>query len=311
MTMKTSVAFVITVVFSITVQAQEKTQIKIDLPKPVHTGTPRAVKRHPHLDPYSPNKPRPPIYVPVGCDKLLSRGCNVTASDPDTIIGELSYITDGIKDAANYNYVELMSGLQWIQIDLGDEKEIHVICIWHSGGNEVQRVYRDVICQISSDPDFVDGVVTVFNNDFDNSSGLGKGKDMEYIESNYGRPFAVDAVKGRYVRCYSRGNTCNPMNHYVEVEIFGRHIDKEQEVAGGNRRAAANRAVLSPLDATRRKVYPDTMNSGLPYRRQCQGKTGFLTCGFYHPLAGKPVLPFTASPFCTRFGSALGIHTRR
>jgi len=229
MTMKTNFAFMIAVVFSIAVQAQEKTQIKIDLPKPVHTGTPKLVKRHPHLDPYSPNKPRPPIYVPVGCDKLLSRGCKVTSSDPDPIIGELSYITDGVKEYDAANYVELMPGLQWIQIDLGDEKEIHAVCIWHSGGGEVQRAYRDVICQISSDPKFVDGVVTVFNNDFDNSAGLGKGKDMEYVESNYGRPLAVDAVRGRYVRCYSRGNTSNEMNHYLEVEVFGRHIEQKQK----------------------------------------------------------------------------------
>jgi hypothetical protein len=64
-----------------------------------------------------------------------------------------------------------------------------------------------VIIQISNDSKFFEGVVTVFNNDYDNSAGLGKGQDKEYIESLYGKAFAVDAVKGRYVRCYSRGNT--------------------------------------------------------------------------------------------------------
>jgi len=183
---------------------------------------PRLNNTYAELDPHQYNTPRPLIAVPIGCDKLLSRGCAVTSSDPDPIIGELSYITDGDKEHDAATYVELSPHLQWIQIDLGAEKEIHTICIWHFHGEP--RVYRDVICQISNDPDFEEGVVTVFNNDHDNSAKLGEGKDKSYIESVYGRPFAVDAVKGRYVRCYSRGNSSNEMNHYTEVEVFGRHL---------------------------------------------------------------------------------------
>ena len=180
------------------------------------------------LDPNQPRyrDPWPLIALPIGCDKLLSRDCPVTSSDPDPIIGELSYITDGDKEHDAASYVELAPGLQWIQIDLGTEKEIHAICMWHYHGEP--RVYRDVIVQISNDPDFEEGVVTVFNNDHDNSAKLGKGKDLSYIETIYGRPFSVDAVKGRYVRCYSRGSTSNEMNHYTEVEIFGRHLQPEK-----------------------------------------------------------------------------------
>jgi len=219
---KRNLVFVIVFVFSFAVQAQEKVQIKMDLPKPSFAGTPRHIKPHVHLDPYPSYKPRPPIIVPVGCDKLLSRGCKVTSSDLDPIIGELKYITDGDKTQDHSAYVELSPGLQWIQIDLDGEKEIHAICIWHYVAGEVQRAYRDVIVQISNDPKFVEGVVTVFNNDYDNSAGFGKGKDKEFAVSYYGRPFVVDAVKGRYVRCYSRGNTDNEMNHYVEVEVYGK-----------------------------------------------------------------------------------------
>jgi hypothetical protein len=34
----------------------------------------------------------------------------------------------------------------------------------------------------------------------------------------------IDAkgVKGRYVRLYSKGNTTNKLNHYIEVEVFGK-----------------------------------------------------------------------------------------
>jgi len=182
-------------------------------------GSPWPPRSYAHLDPYPHDKPRPPIVVPEGCDKLLSRGCKVTSSDPDPIIGELAYITDGDKELDGSTYVEIGPDLQWVQIDLGEEREIHAICIWHCGN---LYAYRDVVVQISNDATFTDGVVTVFNNDHDNSAGFGKGKDKEYVSWIYGRPFAVNAVKGRYVRCYSRGNTSNEMNRYTEVEIFGR-----------------------------------------------------------------------------------------
>jgi hypothetical protein len=78
-----------------------------------------------------------------------------------------------------------------------------------------------VIVQVSEDPDFITGVQTIFNNDHDNSAGLGIGKDKEYIETNEGRLIDPRGVKARYVRLVSRGNTSNEMNHYVEVEIYG------------------------------------------------------------------------------------------
>ena len=219
-----------------------KVPIKTDYPglSDSHTHSARELKDDGNLDLHPWSEPRPPIYVPVGCDKLLSRGCKVTSSDPDPVIGELSDITDGNKEHED-GYVELSPGLQWIQIDLGEEREIHAICIWHFHGNRNVdtsmrggRVYRDVIVLISNDKDFKKDVVTVFNNDYDNSAGFGKGKDKEYIESNYGRPFAVDAVRGRYVRCYSRGNNQSEMNNYTEVEVFGRHIEQKQQADADN-----------------------------------------------------------------------------
>ena len=200
--------------------AQEKVQLKIALPKPSFSGHFVKNRLAPNLEPDRGGKPRPPIEVPVGADKVISKDCKVTSSDPEPIIGELYFITDGDKKDASETYVEIGPGTQWVQIDLGVEKEIHAACVWHY--YRVQRIYRDVICQVSNDPDFIDGVVTVFNNDHDNSSKQGAGKDMEYIETHEGRPFAIRGVKGRYVRFYSRGNTSNEMNHYTEIEVYGR-----------------------------------------------------------------------------------------
>lgn len=199
--------------------------LKIGLPKPAQwPGSPGdltdVVK---NLDPHPYNAPRPPIIVPQGCGQLLSGGCKVTSSDLFPCVGDLPFVTDGRKEEASDENVRLVlnDGLQWVQIDLGEQKEIYAVCLWHSFSPRV-RVYHDVVVQVSGDPDFMEEVVTIFNNDHDNSAKLGAGKDFEYVETHEGRPIAVEGVKGRYVRCYSNGNIRDKSNTYVQVEVFGR-----------------------------------------------------------------------------------------
>jgi hypothetical protein len=205
----------------IAVEAEDKVTLKIDLPKPCFVGTTKDI-RTPNMEPSRNGKDRDPIKVPAGT-KLISKDCKVTSSQAEPLMGELALVTDGDKEHDLAAFVELGPNLQWVQIDLAKEKAIYAACIWHYHGEEV-RVYRDVICQVSNDPDFIDGVQTVFNNDHDNSAKLGAGKDKEYVEDNKGRPFAVNGVKGRYLRFYSRGNTSNEMNHYTEIEVFGKDL---------------------------------------------------------------------------------------
>jgi len=197
-------------------QDPEKEVLKIQLPKPMFVGTPKNI-RTPNLETVT-GRPRGPFLVPVGT-VLLSAGKPVTASDKEPVIGEVSYVTDGKKSGEDGYYVELGPMLQWVQIDLGKSQELTAIVAWHY--HSQARVYRDVIVQVSDDKDFISGVTTVFNNDHDNSSGLGAGKDKEYIETFDGRLFDPKGVKARYVRLYSGGNTSNDMNHYVEVEVYG------------------------------------------------------------------------------------------
>ena len=68
-------------------------------------------------------------------------------------------------------------------------------------------------------------MTTVFNNDYDNSSGLGVGTDKEYLESHEGKLMDGKGAKGRYVRLYSNGNTSNDANHYIEVEVYGKTLE--------------------------------------------------------------------------------------
>jgi hypothetical protein len=151
---------------------------------------------------------------------LLSKGKPVTSSDDAPIIGELSLITDGEKDAGEGYFVELLDGLQWVQIDLEKSSTVSAIWLWHF--HSQKRAYHDVIIQVSDDAEFKTGVTTIYNNDYDESAKMGKGSDNPYVESRFGMLADGKSSKGRYVRLYSNGNTSNEMNHYIEVEVYGK-----------------------------------------------------------------------------------------
>jgi hypothetical protein len=193
-----------------------KEELRLTLPKPMFIGTPTNL-RSTNLEPVT-GKPRGPFYVPKGT-ALLSAKKPVTSSDDLPVIGELDMITDGEKSGGEGYFVELGPGPQWVQVDLGAPHALHAILVWHY--HTSARVYRDVIVQASDDPAFRTGVTTIFNNDHDNTSRLGPGKDKEYIEVAEGKLFDPKGAKARYVRLYSNGNTTNDLNHYVEVEIYG------------------------------------------------------------------------------------------
>ena len=197
-------------------QATDKVELKLQLPKPMFIGTPTNIKS-PNLEAVT-GKSRAPFMVPAGT-KLLSLKKVVKASDTQPVIGELDMITDGEKEGGDGYFVELGPSKQWVQVDLGASYALQAILAWHY--HSQARVYRDVIVQVSDDKDFLKGVQTIFSNDHDNSSGLGVGKDKEYIEVAEGRLFDPKGVKGRYVRMYTNGNTTNDLNHYVEIEVYG------------------------------------------------------------------------------------------
>jgi len=197
--------------------SQKKVPLNIKLPSPMFVGTPQD-NRVPYLE--KPlGKPRPPILVPAGT-KNVALGKPVTSTDEEPIIGEIEMITDGDKEAADGSYVELGPLTQSVTIDLQGEYNIYAIVVWHY--HKQARVYFDVIAQVADDPDFLTNVKTLFNNDRDNSSGLGVGHDLHYVETNEGKLIDAKGVRARYVRLYSRGNNYDDQNHYIEVEVYGK-----------------------------------------------------------------------------------------
>ena len=197
---------------------EDKVELKLDLPKPLFAGTPKNLPPGTTVEKPT-GKPRPPLMVPKGVE-LLSLKKPVKLSDDNPVAGRAEMITDGAKEGGDGGWVEMGSGLQWAQIDLEKPAEIYAIVIWHYHAEP--RVYRDVVVQVADDADFIENVRTVFNNDQDNSAGLGLGKDNEYFEMAEGKLIEVKGLKARYVRCYSKGSTADEQNHYVEIEVHGK-----------------------------------------------------------------------------------------
>lgn len=208
-TVSRTFALIAPLLVAATVHAQDKVPLKTDLPPPLFVGTPVPYSV-PNLEPKVTKWPL--FMVPAGTTNL-ALGKKVTASDNDPVVGTLDLVTDGDKDGDEGSWVELGPGKQWVQIDLAEEANIYAITVWHYHSQE--RVYHDVVVQVSDDPTFSTGVTTVY----DNSAN---GPDHPYIETNFGKLIDAKGVKGRYVRLYSNGNTTNKLNHYIEVEVFGK-----------------------------------------------------------------------------------------
>jgi len=211
--MKTTTILALTALLATSAIAEEMVELKLGLPKPSWgMNGPKSIK--------TKNLERkrivPKIMVPAGTTNIALKA-QITASDDFPTIGEFEYITDGDK---NGSYVELGSGVQWVQIDLGAKKTIYAVTLWHYHAQT--RVYYDVIIQVADDAKFTKNVRTLFNNDHDNSAKLGVGKDKEYIETYQGKLIDAKGVKAQFIRLYSTGSTGSDMNHYIEVEVFGK-----------------------------------------------------------------------------------------
>ncbi len=192
--------------------------IPLELPKPCFIGTLENLPPGTHVKiTEGPAKPRDPFLAPKGAKNVAFKR-PVTASDMEPVFGTLDLITNGSKEAVGDAYVELGPGVQWVQVDLGSPLAIHALLLWHD--HHQPMVYYDVIIQVSDDKDFITNVRTLFNNDHDNSAGMGIGEDWGYFETNEGLLLPAKGVKARYVRLYSNGNTGDDLNRYTEVEVY-------------------------------------------------------------------------------------------
>ena len=215
--MKSLVAAVAAVVvLTASVRADDATEpLNLQLPAPTLKGTPEDLPVGANIEPYSDKAPVP-LQVPKGVKNVAADKTVTSSVKPFT--GELSQVTDGKKEAFDYDSVEMKKGSQWVQVDLGASAAIAAVVLWHD--HRYIQVMHDVIVQVSDDPEFKTGVTTLFNNDSDNSSGLGVGTDREYFETKFGRAINGKGTKARYVRGYTKGGTLSALNCWQEIEVY-------------------------------------------------------------------------------------------
>jgi hypothetical protein len=195
--------------------APGKVAIVLELPQPTLKGTPEQLPESPNIEPNS-DKPRPPFLAAPGVKNVALEKAVSTSVKPFT--GEPEQLTDGKKEAFDYDTVEMKKGAQWVQVDLSAPHTIEAVAIWHD--HRYIQVIHDVILQASNDPEFKTGVTTLYNNDTDNSAGLGVGADREYFERHFGRVFDGKGVNARYVRGYTRGSNQSALNCWQEMEVY-------------------------------------------------------------------------------------------
>ena len=193
----------------------------------------------------------------------------VTPTSSTTFTG-ISKVTDGVLETNSYADSYTNTGLQWIQLDLGAAYNLNNVKLWHYFGDS--RKYHDVVIQVSNNANFASGVTTVYNNDTNNSAGLGTGTDSEYTESAAGLDIDFGPTSARYVRIYSNGSTANNYNHYVEVEVYAAaaapvnptsvSLDKETSTVAIGGTDTLTATVL-PADASNKNVTWSSSNTGI------------------------------------------------
>jgi hypothetical protein len=194
--------------------------LPIEIPEAMFAGTPTNIVIDNLEKPLG--KPRPIFMVPEGTTNV-ALGKPIASTDEYPIVGTIDQITDGDAKASDGSWLELGPFEQNITIDLQAKYEIYAMLVWHY--HKQGRVYTDVVVQTADDADFITNVNTVFNNDLDNSLGLGTGEDLHYIETAEGKLIEAKGVQAQFVRLHSAGNTENEMNHYVEVAVFGKPVE--------------------------------------------------------------------------------------
>ncbi len=191
--------------------------IPLTLPQPRFVGTPTNLEGVDRLaEPLG--RPRPPFLAPEGVENVALNK-PVDSSETFPIMGELPMIVNGSSEADESNVVELGPFEQWVAIDLEQEYEIYAMVVWRY--HLQPQVYFNIVVEVSNDEEFIDSTV-VFNNDHNNSLGLGVGDDMNFVETAEGQLIDCKGITGRYVRLWSEGNNQNDYNHYIEVQVFGK-----------------------------------------------------------------------------------------
>lgn len=163
-----------------------------------------------------------PFMIPTETVNLTPDKSVTSSMTNAPTFGQLTQIVDGVKKSGESDYIQLDSGLQWVQIDLEKAHALYAIVIWHYYKDPV--IYNDVIVQVADDADFTENVRTLFNNDHDNTADFGKGDDKAYYARWWGQIVDAKGSEARYVRVYTNGGINGENTRFVEIAVYGKEL---------------------------------------------------------------------------------------
>lgn len=185
----------------------------------------------------------------------MAQGKSLSFSSETSDLQRATHAVDGIIDPSNYSDPGgNAGGAHWLQVDLGESRQIDEVILYRYWGDE--RQYDDTVVLVSADADFSpDKTLVLWNNNRDGDriwpgSGNGQtdghtlpaGNDGLYTEEENGKSLPVSAaqvnwldgntertkpgegesVEARYIRVYMNGNNIRTTNHVVELQVLGK-----------------------------------------------------------------------------------------
>ncbi len=186
-------------------------------PKPISVPSLRVTKVRFTIEAAVGDAPGLAEFAVLGLAPAYQAGNLATgAAISGLVAGQSARVNDGVI-APGAEAAAALTG-EHALLDLGGQYYVGGLTVWHAFGDG--RRYRDVVFELADNPAFTDSTI-VFNNDADNSLGLGAGTDAMYEESSAGKQVLFAPVPARYLRLWSRGNTVNDASHLTEVEVYG------------------------------------------------------------------------------------------
>lgn len=152
----------------------------------------------------------------------VAAGCNVTLNkDIPGADRPASWLTDGIKDNANYIEVckdkaQDTNDPSYAQIDLGNEYPVSKVNFWNYWDDG--RTLKDLHIILSTTEDFQTGTTKEIYND-----------NWQATASGLEAPVTDDPYNARYVRIWNDGHDKGAKmgGHYIEVEVWSTEEQKE------------------------------------------------------------------------------------
>ncbi|WP_262680938.1 DUF5123 domain-containing protein [Paenibacillus sp. J5C2022] len=144
-------------------------------------------------------------------------------SYPGTVTNPV-YLTDGSTASGTSVVGNTGYPIAYVQLDLGTFKDVSMFKMFFQASSHLYT-YKDLAIQVSETADFYDAF-TIYNNDEDNSIGLGYGEDEEFIATPSGTTIMMAPKKARYIRFWVGGyesgdGVASPLTYIKELEVYG------------------------------------------------------------------------------------------